>query len=253
VTTMLNTLVEAAELQTERRRTVTPEPDTRSAPPPRDFAAALAEPGLSLIAEMKPRSPSKGALTGDYRPAERARSYQGAHAISVLTHEDGFGGVPEHLGIARAEVEIPLLRKDFIVDEYQVREARAFGADAVLLIVAALPPEWLAHLIAYTRTLGMAALVEVHDAAEVDVALGAGAEIIGVNHRDLKDFRIDRSLSARLRGRIGGGRLMVAESGVRDARDARELREAGADAILVGELLMRAGDPAAVIEELTGV
>lgn len=250
---MLTKLIESAELQTERRRTATPEPDTRSAPPPRDFAAAIREAGLSVIAEMKPRSPSKGALTDNYQPAVLARSYAGANAISVLTHEEGFGGVPEHLGIVRPEVDVPLLRKDFIVDEYQVREARSLGADAVLLIVAALDPAQLAHLITHARTLGMAALVEVHDAAEVDVALAADAEIIGVNHRDLKDFRIDRSLSARLRVRIGSSRLMVAESGVRGVRDARELRSAGADAILVGELLMRASDPAAVIEELTRV
>jgi indole-3-glycerol phosphate synthase len=247
---MLTMLVEAARRQTEQRRTALPEPDTRSAPPPRDFTAAIREPGLSVIAEMKPRSPSKGALTDRYRPAERARSYRGAHAISVLTHEEGFGGVPEHLGIVRAEVDVPLLRKDFVVDSYQVREARALGADAVLLIVAASTPERLAHLIAEVGALGMAALVEVHDEDEVDVALAAGAEIIGVNHRDLKDFRIDRTLSARLRVRIGSGRLMVAESGIRGVRDARALRSAGADAILVGELLMRASDPAAVIEDL---
>jgi indole-3-glycerol phosphate synthase len=252
-TTMLGKLIEAAERQTERRRAVTPEPDTLAAPSPLDFAAALREPGLSVIAEMKPRSPSKGALTDDYRPAELARSYVGANAISVLTHEEGFGGVPEHLGVVRGQVEIPILRKDFIVDEYQVREARAYGADAVLLIVAALRFERLVDLITCARSLGMATLVEVHDAGEVDVALEAGAEIIGVNHRDLKDFRMDRSLSARLRGRIGANRLMVAESGVRGVWDAAQLREAGADAILVGELLMRAGDPAAVIEELTRV
>jgi indole-3-glycerol phosphate synthase len=253
VTTMLTTLIEAAERQTERRRAAIPEPDTDTAPPPRDFAAALAEPGLSVIAELKPRSPSKGTLTCDYQPARLARSYRKAHAVSVLTHEEGFGGTPEHLGIVRAEVEVPVLRKDFIVDEYQIREARALGADAVLLIVGALRPERLAQLIDTTQALGMAALVEVHDAGEVDVALNAGAEIVGVNHRDLKDFQIDRSLSARLRGRIGSRRLMVAESGVRDARDAAWLRAAGADAILVGELLMRAEDPAVVLEELIRV
>src|SRR4051794_19726890 len=117
-TMMLTTLIEAAERQTERRRIAIPEPDLWSAPPPRDFAAAIREPGLSVIAEMKPRSPSKGALTENYQPAERARSYRGAHAISVLTHEEGFGGSPEHLDVARGEVDIPLLRKDFVVDCY---------------------------------------------------------------------------------------------------------------------------------------
>lgn len=250
MTTMLTTLIEAARRQTERRRAAIPEPDTAGAPPPRDFAAALREPGLSVIAELKPRSPSKGALTDDYRPARLARSYRDAHAISVLTHEEGFGGTPDHLGIVRAETDLPVLRKDFIVDEYQIREARAFGADAVLLIVAALGAERLAELIGSVEALGMAALVEVHDATEVDIALNAGAGIVGVNHRDLKDFRIDLGLSARLRGRIGARRLMVAESGVRDARDAARLRAAGADAILVGELLMRAEDPALVLKEL---
>lgn len=251
MTTILTTLIEAAERQTARRRAVTPEPDLRNAPPPRDFAAALSEPGLAVIAEMKPRSPSKGALTENYQPADRALSYQGANAISVLTHEEGFGGVPEHLAPAR-EAGIPVLRKDFIVDEYQIREGRALGADAVLLIVGALTPQRLAELVAYTRELGIEPLVEVHDADEVDTALAADSRIIGVNHRDLRDFRIDRTLSARLRGRIGSGRLMVAESGIRDANDARQMREAGADAILVGELLMRADDPATVIKELSG-
>jgi indole-3-glycerol phosphate synthase len=146
-----------------------------------------------------------------------------------------------------------LLRKDFIVDEYQIAEARSFGADAVLLIVAALTGERLAELLAYTRELGMEALVEVHKADEVDIALAAGANVIGVNHRDLTTFQIDRTLSARLRPRIGSGRVMVGESGVRHAQDARELRAAGVDAILVGELLMRADDPAAVIKELRSV
>lgn len=151
---------------------------------------------------MKPRSPSKGPLTDDYRPAELARAYQGggAHAVSVLTHEAGFGGSPDHLAVARAACELPVLRKDFVVDEYQILEARALGADALLLIVAALAPARLAALLARTRACGMEALVEVHDEREVDVALEAGADVIGVNHRDLRDFSIDRTLSARLRG-----------------------------------------------------
>ncbi|MGW5133683.1 indole-3-glycerol phosphate synthase TrpC [Streptomyces sp. NPDC004135] len=253
---ILATLVTQAEQQTARRRAARPGPETQAAaalaPPPRDFAAALREPGLAVIAEMKPRSPSKGPLTDDYRPAERARAYRegGAAALSVLTHEDGFGGSPEHLGVARAESQLPVLRKDFITDEYQLLEARALGADAVLLIVAALPATRLAELLARTRELGMEALVETHDAGEVDTALAAGATVIGVNHRDLRDFTIDRTLSARLRPRIGSGRILVAESGIRDAHDARALARAGVDAVLVGELLMRADDPAATIKEL---
>ncbi|MBJ6622132.1 MULTISPECIES: indole-3-glycerol phosphate synthase TrpC [Streptomyces] len=255
---ILDTLVADAELQTRRRRAARPEAEladlAAAAPPARDFAAALRGPGLGVIAEMKPRSPSKGPLTDDYRPAELARAYQegGAHALSVLTHEAGFGGSPEHLAVARAACDLPVLRKDFITDEYQILEARALGADALLLIVAALSPERLAELLAHTRAQGMAALVEVHDEREVDVALAAGADIIGVNHRDLRDFSIDRTLSARLRGRVGTGRVMVGESGVRGAADARALEGAGVDAVLVGELLMRAGDPGATIKELVG-
>jgi indole-3-glycerol phosphate synthase len=253
---ILATLVTQAEQQTARRRAARPVPEltplAAAAPPPRDLAAALRGPGLAVIAEMKPRSPSRGRLTDDYRPAERARAYQngGASAVSVLTHEDGFGGSPEHLSVARAASELPVLRKDFIVDEYQILEARALGADAVLLIVAALPGPRLAELLGHTRALGMEALVETHDADEVDTALAAGATVIGVNHRDLRDFSIDRTLSARLRPRVGAGRVMVAESGIRDAGDSRELAQAGVDAVLVGELLMRADNPGATIKEL---
>jgi indole-3-glycerol phosphate synthase len=253
---ILATLVAQAEQQTARRRAARPVAEVTSraaaAPPPRDLAAALRGPGLAVIAEMKPRSPSRGPLTDDYRPAERAGAYRdgGASAVSVLTHEDGFGGSPEHLPLARAASGLPVLRKDFIVDEYQILEARALGADAVLLIVACLPGPRLAELLGRTRELGMEALVETHDADEVDTALAAGATVIGVNHRDLRDFSIDRTLSARLRPRVGAGRVLVAESGIRDARDARELAQAGVDAVLVGELLMRADDPGATIKEL---
>ncbi|MDX3638949.1 indole-3-glycerol phosphate synthase TrpC [Streptomyces sp. MB09-02B] len=255
---ILATLVADAERQTERSRAVRPETElvarAAAAPPARDFAAALRRPGLGVIAEMKPRSPSKGPLTDDYRPADLARAYQsgGACALSVLTHEDGFGGSPDHLTAARDASDLPVLCKDFIVDEYQILQARTLGADALLLIVAVLTPQRLAALLAYTRRYGMEALVEVHDENEVDTALAAGADVIGVNHRDLRDFSIDRTLSARLRRRVGSRRVMVGESGVRGAQDAHELRRAGVDAVLVGELLMRAGDPGATIKELIG-
>ncbi|CAM3304254.1 indole-3-glycerol phosphate synthase TrpC [Kibdelosporangium persicum] len=254
--TMLTRLIQTANEQTARRRSVRPLSEVAElaakAEPPRDFVAALSEPGLSVIAEMKPRSPSKGPLTDDYRPAERARAYRrgGAAAISVLTHEDGFGGSPEHLPVARAEGGIPVLRKDFIDDEYQILEARALGADALLLIVASLTPHRLAELLGYTRGLGMEALVEVHDADEVDIALDAGATVIGVNHRDLRDFRIDMTLTARLRDRVGSGRLLVGESGINTRQDAAALYEAGAAAVLVGEVLMKAADPEGKVREL---
>lgn len=254
--TMLADLVAAAARQTMRRVREWPEAEVErraaAAPRPRDLAAALGGPGLAVIAEMKPRSPSRGPLTEVYQPAALAHAYQrgGAAAISVLTHEEGFGGSPEHIAIVRAETDLPILRKDFIIEEYQVLEARSLGADAVLLIVAALEADRLAELLECTRRLGMEALVEVHDADEVDVALSVDARVIGVNHRNLSNFEIDMTLTARLRGRIGGHRVIVAESGVGSAVDARRLQDTGADAVLVGEMLMRSHEPEETVREL---
>ena len=219
---------------------------------PKDFAGALRGPGLAVIAEMKQRTPSQGIISDDYRPFELARAYEegGAAAISVLTHMAGFGGRPEHVQEARQATSLPILRKDFITDPFEVGEARAAGADAILLVVGALAPADLRRLIAVSKSRGLAALVEVHDAEQTRVALDAGAEIIGVNHRDLRTFAIDLGLTARLRPLIPKEVVLVAESGVRSSADAQRLREAGADAVLVGESLMRAADPAAVIAEL---
>jgi indole-3-glycerol phosphate synthase len=219
---------------------------------PKDFAAALRQPRLAVIAEMKQRTPSMGELSEDYRPADLAHAYAdgGAAAISVLTHMAGFGGRVEHIRAVRAATDLPVLRKDFITDPYEVAEARAAGADAVLLIAAALDPQQLRDLIALTGSRGVAALVEVHDEGETAAALEAGATVIGVNHRDLHTFDVDLSLTERLRKHVPAEVVLVAESGIRSADDARRLREAGADAILVGELLMRSDDPAARIREL---
>ncbi len=221
--------------------------------PPKDFAGALRGPELAVIAEMKQRTPSMGVLSDDYRPADLAGAYAdgGAAALSVLTHMAGFGGRPEHIRAARAATELPILRKDFITDPYEIAEARACGADAVLLIVAALDPGRLRTLIAAARSRGLAALVEVHDEAEAGAAVEAGAELVGVNHRDLRTFQVDLGLTERLRRHVPPGIVLVAESGIHGPDDARRMREAGADAILVGELLMRAADPAAKIRELT--
>ena len=220
---------------------------------PKDFAGALRGPKLAVIAEMKQRTPSMGVLSEDYRPADLAHAYAegGAAAISVLTHMAGFGGRVEHLRAVRATTDLPMLRKDFVTDPYEVAEARACGADAVLLIVAALLPEQLRNLIAVSRSRGVAALVEVHDERETAVALDAGAAMIGVNHRDLRTFEVDLGLTERLRKLIAPGVVVVAESGIHSAEDARRMREAGADAILVGELLMRSTDPAAQIRALS--
>ncbi len=219
---------------------------------PKDFLGALRKPQLAVIAEMKQRTPSMGLLAEDYRPADLAHAYTdgGAAAISVLTHMAGFGGRVEHIRLARAATQLPILRKDFVTDPFEVAEARACGADAVLIIVAALEPRQLKDLVALTKSRGIAGLVEVHDEAETAAALEAGARAIGVNHRDLKTFAVDLSLTERLRKLVPREVVLVAESGIHSAADARRMREAGADAILVGEALMRAADPAAVIREL---
>jgi indole-3-glycerol phosphate synthase len=258
VTGLLDRLTRQARQQTEGRRSVVPlaeiERQADKAPPVRDFTAALRAPGLSVIAELKPRSPLKGALTSDYRPSRLARGYEegGAAALSVLTHTAGFGGFPEDLATVRACVSLPVMRKDFVVDEYQIAEARAYGADAVLLIVSALTEERLAALLSYADSWGLHTVVEVHDESEASTAAGLGAVNIGVNHRDLRDFSIDLELTRRLRGVLPADRVLVSESGVRDARDAQGLRGDGADAVLVGEALMRADDPASLVAELRG-
>ena len=220
---------------------------------PKDFLGALRKPHLAVIAEMKQRTPSMGVLAEDYRPADLAHQYAdgGAAAISVLTHMAGFGGRVEHLRAVRAATQLPILRKDFVTDPYEVAEARACGADAVLLIAAALEKPQLRDLVALARSRGVAALVEVHDETETAAALEAGAQAVGVNHRNLRDFSVDLGLTERLRRLVPKEVVFVAESGIRGAEDARRMREAGADAILVGELLMRSPDPASEIRLLS--
>ena len=220
---------------------------------PKDFIGALRRPHLAVIAEMKQRTPSMGTLADDYRPADLAHAYAdgGAAAISVLTHMAGFGGRVEHVRDVRAATALPILRKDFVTDPYEIAEARACGADAVLLIVAALEPARLKDLIAVARSRGVAALVEVHDEAQTEAALAAGAAAIGVNHRDLRTFKVDLGMTERLRRLVPKEVVLVAESGIHDEAGARRMREAGADAILVGEALMRSADPAAAIRELS--
>lgn len=222
---------------------------------PRGFAAALrrgAGQPVRAIAEVKRASPSAGAIRPGADPAAIATGYAeaGAAAISVLTDEQFFDGHLSFLAKVRDSVGIPLLRKDFIVDPYQIAEARAAGADAVLLIVAALDDALLAELLAATRALGMDALVEVHSVGEAERAAAAGADIIGVNHRDLTDFSIDMTLTARLRPLIPDTAILVGESGIGSADDVRALGDAGAHAVLVGSRLMASPDPGAALAEL---
>ncbi len=223
-------------------------------PAARDLRGALRRDRLAVIAEMKARTPLMGRLSEDYSPGRLATAYvaAGAAALSVLCQETSFGGRPEHLAEARGVADVPVMRKDFTVDEHQVLEARAYGADAVLLIVAALEAVRLRSLLRLVRELGMEALVEVHTEPEVETALEAGAALVGVNHRDLATFQVDVSLTERLRPCVPASVVYVAESGIRTAADAARMRAAGADAILVGEALMRAADPAARLRELTG-
>ena len=253
---LLSRLVTAARQDLQRRRYLMDSSrfeEIVAAYQPKDFAGALRRPNLAVIAEMKQRTPSMGVLSEDYRPADLAHAYAdgGAAAISVLTHMAGFGGRPEHIRMVRAATQLPILRKDFVTDPYEIAEARACGADAVLLIVAALEGTRLRDLIAVTESRGITALVEVHDEAQAAAALEAGAQVIGVNHRDLRTFAVDLGLTERLRTLIPKNVLVVAESGVHTAADARRMREAGADAVLVGEALMRSADPAAQIKELS--
>ena len=218
------------------------------ASPPRPFRDALAAPGLSVIAEVKRRSPSRGDLNRGLDPALVAKSYEagGAAALSVLTDERWFGGSAADLAAARAACDLPVLRKDFTVDARDVADARLMGADAVLLIVAVLSDDELSTFGSLAAGLGMAALVEVHDEPELDRALAAGASVVGINSRDLRTFTIDRDLPARLRGRIPAGVVTVAESGIRGRADV----PAGFDAVLVGETLVTSADPVAALREL---
>jgi indole-3-glycerol phosphate synthase len=223
-------------------------------PAPLDFTAALAVPGLSCIAEVKRRSPSKGDLDPELQPELIAKEYVagGAVCLSVLTDSPHFGGSEADLKAARQASGLPVLRKDFTVQEADVVDARIMGADAVLLIAAALSDAELTRFAQRAAELGLAALVEVHDDAELDRALQAGATLIGVNQRDLRTFEVDHDRACALAARIPTSAIAVAESGIRGADDARRLAESGYDAILVGETLVRAGDRTAALGTLIG-
>ncbi|HKS36253.1 MAG TPA: indole-3-glycerol phosphate synthase TrpC [Verrucomicrobiae bacterium] len=228
----------------------------------RDFFAALRNPrdGLvALIAEVKKASPSAGVICPDFDPVRIAKEYEagGASCLSVLTDEKFFQGSLDYLRQVREAVKLPLLRKDFIIDERQILEAIEWGADAILLIVAILTDAQLRHFHTLAVEAGLAALVEVHDEAELARALAAGAQLIGVNNRDLKTFKVDLATTERLAGRLRGSAagkdaLLVAESGIHTRADVERLARCGAQAILVGESLMRGGDIAGKTRELLG-
>jgi indole-3-glycerol phosphate synthase len=229
----------------------------RDAGPTRDFAAALRATGprdVRVIAEIKRRSPSKGLIRADFDPVAIARAYAagGADACSVLTEEDFFDGRLSYLADVRAAVPLPLLRKDFLFDPYQVYEARAAGADAVLLIAASLAPAQLADLAGLAAEIGLAMLVEVHDEGEVAGALACPAALIGINNRDLRTFVVSLDTAARLARLVPARRTIVAESGIHGPADVARLAATGIRAFLVGEHLMRSADPAAALGALKG-
>ncbi len=249
-------LVKKAEVAARKRETPPAEmrARVRDAPSPRAFAAALARKGISIIAEVKRASPSSGKIAPGAGAVRQALAYAagGAAAVSVLTDGAFFGGSIEDLVRIREAVGVPVLRKDFVLDPYQVQEARAAGADAVLLIAGFLSPEDLRRLRETAEELGMGALVEVHGERELGDALRAGANILGINNRDLRSLKVDISRSLELLPLVPDGCLKVAESGVSSREQVELLHRAGADAVLIGEALMRSPDPAGAIRRLRG-
>jgi indole-3-glycerol phosphate synthase len=219
----------------------------------RPFAEALARPGTSLVAEHKRRSPSAGPIREGASCAEVVRAYErgGAAAVSVLTEEAHFGGSLADLREARAATELPLLRKDFTIDPYQLYEAKAVGADAVLLVVGSLEPAQLASLYGLARDLDLDAIVEIHDDEELERALEVDCDVIGINNRDLENLSVDIERTFDLLADVPAGKVVVSESGIHDRQQIEELEQVGVDAVLIGEALMRAPDPEAAVRELT--
>ena len=255
---ILATIAEHVRGVVERRRRETPEALLRDRPlfgsPARQFAANLRGDRRRIIAEVKKASPSKGLIRADFDPVRIATDYaaHGASAVSVLTEPTFFDGGLEHLSAVRQAVDLPLLRKDFIVDDYQLLEARASGADAVLLIVAALAQNDLVRLRARASELGLAVLVEVHDEEELTRAIDSGAQVVGVNNRNLRTLSVDVNASRRLAGLMPAGVIAVSESGLSTHGELRELSSQGYRAFLVGERFMTAPDPSQAIAELLG-
>jgi indole-3-glycerol phosphate synthase len=253
---MIEELVAGARAGVERRRGEIPIEDLEQRlaerSEQRPFGEALVRPGLSVIAEFKRRSPSAGEIRAGATPGEIARDYDeaGAAALSVLTDEPHFGGSLEDLREAHAACELPVLQKDFTVDRYQLYEATIAGADAVLLIVAALDQNQLAALHDEARALDLDVVVEVHSEAELETALTVDAEVIGINNRNLDDFTVDVQTTFELITDVPAGKAVVSESGIADRDTLEELERVGVDAVLIGEALMRAEDPAAKIREL---
>ena len=255
---MLDRIVEATRDDVERRRELVPlsqlEAALRDRPAGRPFQEALTRPGISVIAEHKRRSPSAGPIREDLSVEDVVRAYErgGAAALSILTEPFHFGGSLEDLRAARAATNLPVLRKDFVIDPYQVVESAAAGADAILLIVAALEPDAFLELHREARSLDLDVLVEVHEEEELEVALQVEAEVIGINNRDLGDFTVDIERTYELLSDVPAGKIVVSESGFSSRDQLDELDRVGVDAVLIGETLMRAPDIEAACRVLTG-
>jgi indole-3-glycerol phosphate synthase len=257
VTVRLEELIEATRERLERVKRELPLADLERLASERGegrpFAEALSRPGTSVIAEFKRRSPSAGTIREGATVAEMARAYErgGAAALSILTEERHFGGSLDDLREARDSSDIPILRKDFTIDPYQLWEAKAAGADAVLLVVGALRPHELGSLHGLARDLDLDAIVEVHDEEELTAALEIDADVIGINNRNLADFSVDVSRTFDLLHDVPAGKIVVSESGIVERAQIEELEGVGVDAVLVGEALMRAPDPESAVRELT--
>lgn len=253
---MLDEIITRKREEVEHRKKILPLAQLRKRiaqqKPLLNFALALKGKHMGLIAEVKQASPSRGILSKNFNPVELATSYAqgGANAISVLTEVNYFKGSIDYLAAIREAVKLPLLRKDFIFDPYQVYESRAYGADALLLIVAILNQEQLQGLLSLSHSLGLKCLVEVHNKTEVERALLSRAEIIGINNRDLNTFIVDLTTTERLRPLIPRDRIVVSESGIKDRNDMKKMREWGVDAVLIGESLLSAPDITAKMKEL---
>ena len=254
----LDELVGATREAVHRRKRERPlaelEREAGAQPEGRPFAEALARPGTSLIAEHKRRSPSAGTIREDLSCADLVLAYErgGAAAVSVLTEEVHFGGSLADLREARAAIELPILRKDFTIDPYQLYEAKAAGADAVLLVVGSLEPKQLSALYLEAHALDLDAIVEVSTEEELETALEVEVDVLGINNRNLEDFTVDIHRTFDLLADVPAGKVVVSESGIRHREQIEELEQVGVDAVLIGEVLMRAPDPEVAVRELTG-
>lgn len=252
--TILDKIVAHKKAEVAQKKTRVPEFELKGLPPARDFKSALQGKGISLIAEIKRFSPSKKAIRDDFDPAQIAKDYErnGAAAISVLTDQKFFGGKDEFISTVRGETKLPILRKEFIVDEYQIYESRLLGADAILLIASIWDRPQISSFLALAGELGLSCLVETHTEKDVEKVLNAQVQIIGINNRNLATLELDIATSFRLRRLVPPGIIAVSESGTKTREDVLRLEAAGFEAVLVGEALMSSPDIAGKLKELLG-